>query len=98
MSMKKYQRIKKSPKISGFIDEDKEWLRLTPAQRMLETTKLWKLYLSLGGSLDPEPDPQRNTALKICLSAARRQLSTEPQNSAEIRILSYSVPLRILKT
>ncbi len=41
-----------------FIDEDMEWLRLTPAQRMLETTKLWKLYMALGGSLDPEPDPQ----------------------------------------
>lgn len=41
-----------------FVDEDTEWLHLTPAQRMLETTKLWKLYISLGGSLDPEPDSQ----------------------------------------
>ena len=39
-------------------DERAEWLSLTPAQRMLETTKLWQLYLSLGGRLDPEPDPQ----------------------------------------
>lgn len=39
-------------------DETQEWLHLAPAQRMLETTKLWQLYLSLGGSLDPEPDPQ----------------------------------------
>ena len=44
--------------ITGFIDEDLEWLSLTPAQRILETTKLWKFYIALGGSLDPEPDPQ----------------------------------------
>jgi len=45
-------------KKDSFVDEDGEWLKLTPAQRMLETTKLWKLYVALGGSLDPEPDPQ----------------------------------------
>ena len=39
-------------------DETEEWLLLTPAERLLETTKLWQLYLSLGGRLDPEPDPQ----------------------------------------
>jgi len=39
-------------------DEAEEWLRMTPAQRLLETTKLWQVYLSLGGRLDPEPDPQ----------------------------------------
>ena len=39
-------------------DEAQEWFNLTPAERMLETTKLWQLYLSLGGRLDPEPDPQ----------------------------------------
>ena len=46
--------LKKAP----FLNEDAEWLRLTPEQRMRETTKLWKLYIALGGSLDPEPDPQ----------------------------------------
>ena len=39
-------------------DEAEEWLSFSPAQRMIETTKLWQLYLSLGGRLDPEPDPQ----------------------------------------
>jgi len=39
-------------------DEDEEWLRMTPAQRLLESGRLWALYLALGGSLDPEPDPQ----------------------------------------
>lgn len=41
-----------------FIDEDMEWLFLSPRQRILETTKLWQLYIALGGSLDPEPNPQ----------------------------------------
>ncbi len=41
-----------------FTDEEMEWLTLTPAQRLLETNKLWRLYIALGGSLDPEPDPQ----------------------------------------
>jgi hypothetical protein len=57
-----YLPMKKSKKNAfkedSFIDEDVEWVKLTPAQRMLETTKLWKLYVALGGSLDPEPDPQ----------------------------------------
>lgn len=42
----------------SFMDEEREWLNLTPQKRILETTKLWKLYIALGGSLDPEPDPQ----------------------------------------
>ena len=45
-------------KNTEFVDEDREWLGITPSQRILETTKLWRLYLSLGGSLDPEPDSQ----------------------------------------
>ncbi|MGO8766318.1 MAG: hypothetical protein ACLQSR_14420 [Limisphaerales bacterium] len=35
-----------------------EWYRLTPVQRWQESEKLWQVYLALGGSLDPEPDPQ----------------------------------------
>ena len=35
-----------------------EWYQLTPVQRWLESEKLWQTYLALGGSLDPEPDPQ----------------------------------------
>lgn len=52
----KKQKIANS--IAGFIDEDIEWLGLTPAQRILETTKLWEFYIALGGKLEPEPDPQ----------------------------------------
>jgi hypothetical protein len=39
-------------------EEWAEWYRLTPLQRWLESEKLWQTYLSLGGSLDPEPDTQ----------------------------------------
>ena len=49
---------RKIAKKAFFVDEDMEWLKLAPSQRMRETTKLWKLYIALGGSLDPEPDSQ----------------------------------------
>jgi hypothetical protein len=39
-------------------EEWAEWYRLTPARRWLKTETLWAIYLSLGGSLDPEPDTQ----------------------------------------
>src|SRR5260370_27078984 len=35
-----------------------EWWSLTPAQRFVESQKLWATFLALGGSLDPEPDWQ----------------------------------------
>ena len=35
-----------------------EWYRLTAEERWIETEKLWQVYLEMGGSLDPEPDPQ----------------------------------------
>ena len=44
--------------ISEFTDEDIEWFSFTPAQKISETTKLWKFYIALGGSLNPEPDSQ----------------------------------------
>jgi hypothetical protein len=33
-----------------------EWYAMTPAQRFLESEKLWQHYLEMGGSLDEEPD------------------------------------------
>ena len=39
-------------------EEWAEWYQLTPVQRWLESQKLWQTYLTLGGSLDPEPDTQ----------------------------------------
>ena len=38
--------------------EWQEWYALTPLERWQETSKLWAFYLSVGGSLDPEPDSQ----------------------------------------
>jgi hypothetical protein len=35
-----------------------EWYLMTPHERWAETDKLWATYLTLGGSLDPEPDTQ----------------------------------------
>ncbi len=34
------------------------WFRLTPQERWQESAKLWHHYVAMGGSLDPEPDPQ----------------------------------------
>lgn len=48
----------KTVKYFKSADEEAAWLALTPARRLFETTKLWRLYIELGGSLDPEPDPQ----------------------------------------
>jgi len=35
-----------------------DWYKLTPLERWHESDKLRTYYLSLGGSLDPEPDSQ----------------------------------------
>lgn len=34
------------------------WFKLTPEERWQESAKLWHHYVMMGGSLDPEPDPQ----------------------------------------
>ena len=39
-------------------DQWDEWYRMTPLERWAQTQKLWAFYLSMGGSLDPEPDSQ----------------------------------------
>lgn len=41
-----------------YSDEEIEWIRLKPEERFKETSKLWSFYLSIGGNLDPQPDPQ----------------------------------------
>ncbi len=35
-----------------------EWYLMTPQQRWLATLELWRTYLIVGGSLDPEPNTQ----------------------------------------
>ena len=39
-------------------EEWAEWYSLTPMERWRESAKLWEVFLSMGGSLDPEPDTQ----------------------------------------
>ncbi len=39
-------------------EEWAEWYRLTPVERLEESSRLWVTYLELGGSFDPEPDSQ----------------------------------------
>jgi hypothetical protein len=43
-----------------WLEEDEwlDWYRLTPAERWHESQKLWSFFLSVGGSLDPEPDSE----------------------------------------
>ena len=46
-------------KVTWYIeDEWLEWYCMTPQERWIETEKLWQIYLSMGGSLDPQPDSQ----------------------------------------
>jgi hypothetical protein len=54
MKRKRFAWAKKNK----FLDEETEWLYLSPAQRIRQTSKLWQLYFALGGKLDPEPDTQ----------------------------------------
>ena len=39
-------------------EEWAEWYSMTPLERWRESAKLWEVFLSPGGSLDPEPDTQ----------------------------------------
>ena len=39
-------------------EEWAEWYLLTPIERWQQSSILWQTYLTLGGSLDPEPDTQ----------------------------------------
>jgi hypothetical protein len=42
----------------GMDGEWAEWQQLTPAKRWREMDRLWETYLTLGGSLEDEPDTQ----------------------------------------
>ena len=44
-------------KFEDWPDEWKEWVALTPIERFRESEKIFAQYLSMGGSLDPDPDP-----------------------------------------
>jgi hypothetical protein len=38
-------------------DEWKEWISLTPLERLRRSEQMFADYLAMGGSLDPDPDP-----------------------------------------
>ena len=35
-----------------------DWYSLSPEERWKESARLWETFLSLGGSLEPEPDTE----------------------------------------
>lgn len=39
-------------------DEVLEWYALSPAERFIESQKLWEVFVLLGGNYDTEPDTQ----------------------------------------
>ena len=41
-----------------YSEEEIEWMQMSPLQRLKESSKLWDVFFTLGGSLDAEPDPQ----------------------------------------
>lgn len=52
------QRLKRMNEAHDHEDSWIEWYRLTPQERWEESKKLWRFYLRVGGTLDPEPDSQ----------------------------------------
>ena len=45
--------------LEGLLEpEVLERFAMTPAQRWAAAQKLWQQYVEMGGSLDPDPDPQ----------------------------------------
>ena len=53
-------------------DEWAEWYRLTPAERWLESKKLWQIWLTWGRPLDPEPDTIRRLVEAALVFQRRR--------------------------
>ena len=41
----------------GISAEWLDWYALSPQERWEQSGKLWSVFLELGGSLEPEPDP-----------------------------------------
>ncbi len=64
-------------------EEWAEWYSLTPMERWRESAKLWEVFLSLGGSLDPQsagPNTHPCRAKSCCSRGTQRGiLRTWPQ-------------------
>ena len=56
------------------------WIRLSPAERWRASRSLLKHYLSIGGSLEPDPDPQCPFwSREECETFAQRAVAGLPQ-------------------
>jgi hypothetical protein len=44
--------------MSIFEEEVIDWYKMSPAERFIESQKLWEVFVLLGGNYDPEPDTQ----------------------------------------
>ena len=44
----------------SFMEEAEvlDWYKMSPAERFVESQKLWEVFILLGGDYDPEPDTQ----------------------------------------
>jgi hypothetical protein len=54
-----HREIKNLRELNNLSEEEwQAWYRLTPQERWRHSMKIWEWYVSVGGSLEPEPDPQ----------------------------------------
>ena len=68
-----------------FIEEELfDWYSLSPSERWKESRKLWDFYISMGGSLDPEPDTQSP------FYSAVRKSETSSHGRSGLRVLRRS--------
>ncbi len=53
-------RRNKLQDLFGLSEDDdlRAWYRLSPLLRFLQTERLWRTFVLLGGTSDPAPDPQ----------------------------------------
>jgi hypothetical protein len=72
---------------SPWVDNDEwlDWYKLTPAERWRESQKLWEFFLSVGGSLDPEPDSESP------FDSFYAQRALPPDGRAGVRIVRRGV-------
>ena len=46
--------------IENFVEDAEvlDWYKMSPAERFVESLKLWEVFVLFGGNYDPEPDTQ----------------------------------------
>jgi hypothetical protein len=42
----------------GLSAEWVEWYRMSPRERLAESSRMWETFQTLGGTFDPEPDSE----------------------------------------